>query len=151
MEQSYEIQEIEPEEISKTENGLDVLVSNTNQLMDNANNFVCNVENVAKLYTQCVQIKEQTKQVQAWSNVKLAEITAKYKSCEDFLNKTFGERDKALSQHYKILDEAIASDDKTLIIEALKGISTIITKSPLEDFQQFAKLYEDTSTPLLDF
>ena len=30
-------------------------------------------------------------------------------------------------------------------------ISSIVTKSPLDDFEKFVELYNDTSQPLLDF
>ncbi|MBO7561691.1 MAG: hypothetical protein J6T04_02245 [Bacteroidales bacterium] len=103
------------------------------------------------LYAQCKEVEAKTEQLKIWSNVKIAEITAKYKSCQDFLEKTFGERDKALSKHYELLDNAIASGDRELIIHSLHGISNIVTSSPLDDFEEFVKLYEDTSRPLLDF
>ena len=67
------------------------------------------------------------------------------------LEKTFGERDKALSKHYDLLDNAINSNDREMILVALHGISSIVTKSPLDDFEKFVELYNDTSQPLLDF
>ena len=109
------------------------------------------LRDVMNLYARCCEVKEKTAQVQAWSQVKITETVAKYKSCQEFLYFTFGERDKALSKHYDLLDKAVESGDKDLIVAALSGISNIVTSSPLSDFDKFVKLYEDTSQPLLDF
>lgn len=105
----------------------------------------------ANLYSQCMQVEQKTEQIRMWSEVQIAKTVAKYRSCQEFLNFTFGERDKALTKHYGVLDKAVESGDRELIIAALKGISGIVTSSPLSDFDEFVKLYEDTTQPLLDF
>ena len=103
------------------------------------------------MYNQAREIEAKTEQMRYWSDVKSTEITAKYKSCQDFLEKSFGERETALDKHYKLLDDAIEKGDRELIIHALHGISGIVTTSPLSDFEKFVELYNDTSKPLLDF
>lgn len=85
------------------------------------------------------------------TDVQMANITAKYKSFELLQNKVFGEREKALDVHYRTLDKAIESNDRELIVAAIQGISTIVTKTPLEDLERLAQLYNDSSAPLLDF
>lgn len=95
--------------------------------------------------------EEKTKQVQAWGQVEIAKTVAKFKTAQDFMEKTFGERDKALAKHYDLLDDAVKSNDREMILAALHGISSIVTKSPLDDFDKFVELYNDTSQPLLDF
>lgn len=109
------------------------------------------MQSAVDLYSQCKMVEEKTEQIRMWSEVKIAETVAKYRSCQEFLNYTFGERDKALSKHYDLLDKAVEDDNKELIVEALHGISGIVTASPLTKFEEFVKLYEDTSQPLLDF
>lgn len=109
------------------------------------------MQSAVDLYSQCKMVEEKTEQIRMWSEVKIAETVAKYRSCQEFLNYTFGERDKALSKHYDLLDKAVEDGDKELIVEALHGISGIVTASPLSKFEEFVKLYEDTSQPLLDF
>ena len=109
------------------------------------------MHSAANLYSQCMQVEARTEQVRAWSEAKITETVAKYRSCQDFLNFTFGERDRALSKHYDLLDKAVADGDRELIIAALKGISGIVTSSPLSDFDSFVQLYNDTTQPLLDF
>lgn len=105
----------------------------------------------SNLYAQCLQVEQKTEQIRMWSEVQIAKTVAKYRSCQEFLNFTFGERDRALTKHYDVLDKAVESGDRELIIAALKGISGIVTSSPLSDFDEFVKLYEDTTQPLLDF
>ena len=68
-----------------------------------------------------------------------------------YLEGTFGERDKALVKHYDLLDKAVDSNDRDLILASLQGISSIVTKSPLDDFEKFVELYNDPSQELLDF
>lgn len=109
------------------------------------------MQSAVDLYSQCKMVEEKTEQIRMWSEVKIVETVAKYRSCQEFLNYTFGERDKALSRHYDLLDKAVEDGNKELIVEALHGISGIVTASPLSKFEEFVKLYEDTSQPLLDF
>ena len=106
---------------------------------------------VCDLYSECVNIREKSKQMKVWGDVKIAQTVAKYNSCRDYLERSFGERDKALGKHYSLLDDAVKSGDKELILAALQGISSIVTSSPLENFDEFVKLYQDESQPLLDF
>lgn len=120
-------------------------------VQENSSNIVELGKQVADLYVQCKRLETQKESVKYWSQVEMAKIVAKYKSCQEFMYYTFSERDKALTKHYELLDKAVMSDNKDLIVEALRGIGGIVTKSPLEDLEQFAKLYEDTSQPLLDF
>ena len=107
--------------------------------------------NIATVYNNSLQVERDVAAVKAWSEVKLAEVAAKYKLCENFLNQTFSERDKALSKHYELLDKALETNNKDAIILAMQGISSIVTSSPLSDLEKFAQLYNDTSMPLLDF
>ena len=52
---------------------------------------------------------------------------------------------------YDALDVAIESNNREAIILAMKGMSEIVTSSPLSDFEKFVEVYNDTSRPLLDF
>lgn len=105
------------------------------------------IQDAKEFYLQCKQMDLVAKQ----SDDRLAAIAMKYKICEDFLEKTFGEREKALSNDYAVLNKAIETNDRELIIQAMKNISSIVVKSPLEDFESFVQLFNDESKPLLDF
>lgn len=107
--------------------------------------------NLANLYKECVLAEERTKQIEAWGQVEIARTVAKFKTAQDFMEKTFGERDRALTKFYDRLDDAVATGDREMILASLHGISSIVTKSPLDDFEKFIELYNDTSQPLLDF
>jgi hypothetical protein len=124
---------------------------NMSTLVENCSMALDSTQNIVNMYSQCKQVKEHTEQMRILSQVETAKIIAKYKSCQDFLSKTFGERDKALTKHYNLLDKAVASNDREMILASLRGISSIVTKSPLDDFDKFVELYNDTSQPLLDF
>ena len=145
----------ETEEYTSSENTIETyegsVVDPVNDMTGKADAFMGKMNQALEVYERSKQLTEKRKAVEAWSKVKITETVAKYKACEDFLNHTFGERDKALSKYYDLLDKAVESDDKDLIISALQGISGIVTSSPLSDFKEFARLWEDTSQPLLDF
>lgn len=126
-------------------------VESISSMVDSIGNTLDQATNIANMYRECVLAEERTKQVQAWGQVEMARTVAKFKTAQDFLEKTFGERDKALSKHYDLLDNAVKSNDRGLILAALQSISSIVTKSPLDDFEKFVELYNDTSQPLLDF
>lgn len=109
------------------------------------------VAHAMEVYKHSLQVKQNIAAINAATTVELNKIAAKYKSCELFLNKTFSERGQALEAFYKILDNAIENNDRESLIAAMRGMSDIVTSSPLQDFEKFAELYNDTSKPLLDF
>lgn len=124
-------------------------------LVDSVNNFMqSNQEtmNMAKdIWNQSKQIELQAKQIDTWGNVQIAKTIAKFKTCQDFLERSFGERSGALNKNYEVLDNAVATGDREQILAVLKSISSIVTSSPLDDFEKFSELYDDESQPLLDF
>ena len=150
MNDNYQMEPEQDKMIARVES-VSSLASQVNVLAENLTGTLNQAERIASLYRDCQMVEAQTEQVKAWSQVEIAKTVAKYKSCQEFMYHTFGERDKALTKHYDLLDKAIEGNDKDLIIAALQGIGGIVTKSPLQDLEQFAKLYEDTSQTLLDF
>ena len=150
MNENYQMEPEQDKMIARV-NSVSSLASQVNMLAENLTGTLNQAERIASLYRDCQMVEAQTEQVKAWSQVEIAKTVAKYKSCQEFMYHTFGERDKALTKHYELLDKAIEGNDKDLIISALQGIGGIVTKSPLQDLEEFAKLYEDTSQPLLDF
>lgn len=150
MNENYQMEPEQDKMIARVDS-VSSLASQVNMLAENLTGTLNQAERIASLYSDCQMVKAQTEQVKAWSQVEIAKTVAKYKSCQEFMYHTFGERDKALAKHYELLDKAIEGNDKDLIISALQGIGGIVTKSPLQDLEEFAKLYEDTSQPLLDF
>lgn len=150
MNENYQMEPEQDKMIARVKS-VNSLASQVNVLAENLTGTLNQAERIASLYRDCQMVEAQTEQVKAWSQVEIAKTVAKYKSCQEFMYHTFGERDKALTKHFELLDKAIEGNDKDLIISALQGIGGIVTKSPLQDLEEFAKLYEDTSQPLLDF
>ena len=109
------------------------------------------VTRAMEVYNHSLQVKQNIAVIDSWTTVELNKIAAKYKSCELFLNHTFAERRATLEKFYKVLDTAIENNDRESLIAAMRGMSDIVTSSPLQDFEKFAELYNDTSKPLLDF
>ena len=118
-----------------TEDEMMVAENGYSQNLAEANNLMGKMNQAMDLYARCKEVSEKRKAVEAWSKVKITE----------------GERDKALTKYYDLLDKAVNTGDNQLIIAALQGISGIVTSSPLSDFQEFARLWENTDQPLLDF
>ena len=79
--------------------------------LSSANEFMGKMDQAMDLYARCKEVTEKRKTVEAWSKVKITETVAKYKACQDLLNHTFGERDKALSKYYELLDKAVDSGE----------------------------------------
>jgi hypothetical protein len=102
-------------------------------------------------YAEIKRVEAKARMVNDWSKTEITKTVAKFKASQEFLYLAFGERNQALFKHYDLLDKAVASDDKELILAALQGISNIVTESPLKDFEHFSKLFDDTSQPLVDF
>lgn len=142
-------------EVAETTNNNGNYLTKANNFLTNVNEFSnqlnIGVDHLSQIYQQSMQLKRDVAAINAWTDVELAKIAAKYKSCEAFLNKTFGEREKTLNKLYNALDVAIESNNREAIIGAMKGMSEIVTSSPLSDLEKFAEIYNDTSQPLLDF
>ena len=141
----------EYEEIDAPENKAVSLVQEVNLAAQQLNEGISMVQNVAGLYTQCVQLQEHTKQIEAMSRVQLAQTVAKYKATELFLTSTFEERGEVLRQHYKVLDHALASGDKELIIRAMSEISGVVTTSPLKDLEKLCENFDESLDELMDW
>lgn len=118
---------------------------------DRVSNAIGSVKDIAELYTQCVEINARTRQVEAITQLKLAQTVAKFKLGEMFLTQSFGERNEALQHHYKVLDKAIEDGDTTLILVAMSNISGIVTKSPLDELERLYERFDAPNDSGLDF
>lgn len=97
-------------------------------------------------------VEQNIAQIQGATAIELAKISAKFQNQQTALMGIFGQRQQGLSGQFEVLEKAMKENDRELIIESLRGISTIVTSSPLEDFEKLAQAWEDKSKPLeLDF
>lgn len=104
------------------------------------------------VWNESQRIKQNIAAIDAVKEVELQKIVAKFELCKEILTQTFGQRQQGLNAHYKMLDQALASNDRALIIESLRGISTIVASNPLEDFTKFVEAWDNKEKPLeLDF
>lgn len=118
---------------------------------DRVSNAIGSVKDIAELYTQCVEINAHTRQIETFSQLKLAQTVAKFKLGELFLIQSFGERNGALQQYYKVLDKAIEEGNTSLILASMSSISGIVTKSPLDELERLYERFDDPNDSGLDF
>lgn len=98
------------------------------------------------------RLNNQLKLIESHNNREIYRISKKYKTVKHTLQFIFGERQTALNAHYAVLDKAIKSDDRELIIKSLQGISSIVSQHPLENFSEFRQIWDNTDETLyLDF
>lgn len=138
-------------QISDTADKTSSTLSQIGDTADRVSNALGSVKDIAELYTQCVAINSRTRQVEAITQLKLAQTVAKFKLGEMFLTQSFGERNEALQHHYKVLDKAIEDGDTTLILAAMSNISGIVTKSPLDELERLYERFDDPNDSGLDF
>lgn len=120
-----------------------------------------NAENISKaldvasqitdVYAESQRLNAQVTIAKEMSKVEMAKIASKYMATRDIIEKTFSERHGALSKLYSALDNALEKGNNEQILAAMHNIGAIVTTSPLADIQEFAKRFNDTSVPLLDF
>lgn len=110
------------------------------------------VNKVVDVWKYSKMVEQNIAQIQNSTTIELAKISAKFQLQQTALMGIFGQRQQGLNAHFTSLERALENNDREQIIQTLKGISSIVTSSPLEDFEKLAKAWDDTSKPLeLDF
>lgn len=128
-------------------NNENMRLQNQDKTLDTINKGIGLVKDVAGMYAHCVELRENTKQIEAMTKRDMANIVAKYNNTEHFLTERFAERRESLQEMYKKLN----SNNENEVIEAMRTIAGIVTTSPLQDLEKFAQVYEDKTQKLLDF
>lgn len=121
------------------------------QNMEVVNKVVDLASQVTDVYAESQRLTAAVEIERERSKVELAKTAAKFMLTKQIIEEKFSERRQALSAHYTVLEKAIESNDKDLIINAMHQISSIVVTSPLADIQDFIRAFEDKSQPLLDF
>ncbi len=137
----------QPDALDRTQNIL-TLVKANEQVIRQGMDLVAQVTDV---YAESQRLNAQIAMCEQWSRIEMAKTAAKFYATKELIERTFGERHQALSAHYRALDHALACGDRDLIVAAMHQISSIVTSSPLADFQTFVERFNDKSQPLLDF
>lgn len=106
------------------------------------------------VYNTSLMVEQNIAAIRAASEVQLAQIATKFEFCKSALEHVFQDRHSALAAHYCVLNDAMKSNDREMILGALRGISSIVVTSPLKDFTEIVNNWDSFSKkkPLeLDF
>ena len=122
-----------------------------NQLAQSSNEMLSTFERIMSIRRDCEVMAQKTEQVRMITQERIVNTLAKFKQNQDIIEKVFGERDKALSKYYEVLDKAMASNDRQMLLASMEQISKVVTTSPLSEIERLSQIYDDTSQPLLDF
>lgn len=110
------------------------------------------LDKVVDVWRYSKMVEQNIAVIQNSTTLELAKISAKFQLQQTALMGIFGQRQQGLNAHFNSLERALENNDREQIIQTLRGISSIVTSSPLEDFEKLAKAWDDTSKPLeLDF
>ena len=105
--------------------------------------------------SQCVQLHSKTQQLVSQNEKDIERLTINFLAFEDALHATFGERERQLDRIYEALHHGIETNNSQEIVEAIRGISSIVVKDPFEHFENAIKALnvsrENPDIPLLDF
>lgn len=132
----------------------DLMVQTTeriNQLAQSGSEMLSTFERIMSIRRDCEVMAQRTEQVRMIAQERIINTLAKFKQNQDIIEKVFGERDKALSKYYEVLDKALASNDRQMLLASMEQISKVVTTSPLAEIERLSQIYDDTSQPLLDF
>ena len=145
-----------PEEIVDSDTAImvDQVMGNDSfsQVTNLANTAMSVAGRALDVWQESKRIEQNIAMIETVKEVELQNIVAKFELCKEMLTQTFGQRQQGLNAHYKMLDKALDSNDREMIIASLKGISSIVASNPLEDFSNFIEAWNDKSKPLeLDF
>ena len=153
----------DPNQASQLVNQCNDMIANGKEVVDEAtdtfNRGVQVVEDVISLQHRIVDVWQESRRIDqniatinAAKEVELQKIAAKFTLCREALAQRFGERHQGLTAHYRVLENAIKSNDREMIISSLRGISNIVASNPLEDFTAFMGIMDDEKKILeLDF
>ena len=122
-----------------------------NQLAQSSNEVLSTFERIMSIRRDCEVMAQKTEQVKMITHERIINTLAKFKQNQLIIEKVFGERDKALSKYYEVLDKAMASNDREMLLASMDQISRVVTTSPLAEIERLSQIYDDTSQPLLDF
>lgn len=112
------------------------------------------VNKALDVYKTSLLVEQNIAAIRSATDIKLAQISSQYNLCRAMLEQTFKERSQGLNAHYAVLDKAMESGDREMVIHALQGISSIVVSNPIEKFTEMVSSWNsyNKSNPLqLDF
>lgn len=131
------------------------IAMSTIDTVNNVGNMATGIINKAlDVWHTSMIVEQNIATINAQTTVQLAEIAGRYTTMQQALMTMYGERHGALQKHYDVLEKALVSNDRELIIASLKGVSSIVVSNPYADFAKFMDAWNNNSkdNPLeLDF
>ena len=94
-----------------------------NQLAQSGSEMLSTFERIMSIRRDCEVMAQKTEQVRMIAQERIINTLAKFKQNQDIIEKVFGERDKALSKYYEVLDKALASNDRQMLLASMEQIS----------------------------
>lgn len=106
---------------------------------------------IADAYLESKRINANIKALRIATSSDLKKHAEQIAYAKDCLAKVFSERSVALNKHYAVLDRALRSDDRELIIASLQGISSIVVANPLDSIAANLRALNSDKPLQLDF
>lgn len=120
--------------------------------IDRLNNIGGLASKVADAYVESKRINANIKALRITTSAVVRMHADQILHARECLTMVFAERSAALNKHYSVLDKALKSDDRELIIASLQGISSIVVANPLDKIGEYVRALNNPKAPLqLDF
>lgn len=104
------------------------------------------------IYIENKRINANIKALRIQTNAVINIHAQNIAATRELVTKVFAERAIGLKKHYEVLDKALKSDDREMIIASLQGISSIIVANPVDQIAKFANMLHSPNSKLrLDF
>lgn len=110
------------------------------------------IDKITEVYRYSQDVKLQLAKINAAKEIQLKKTAASFQLCRQILDGVFGERQIAIKKSYEILDAAIESNDREMMLASLQQITNIVTSNPLQSLTEFVKVINNPDETLyLDF
>ena len=101
------------------------------------------INNVADVWKTSKIVEQNIAAINSKTTLELAKIASDYNKFHAALNHIFEGRNEVLNRTYELMDEALANNDREMIIHSLRAMSDIVTSRPFEDFDKFMDDWDD--------
>ena len=99
-----------------------------------------------EMLLECKKEKEVTtrelKKFDSMKEVMINEITGKYNFYEFIFSKIFAERREVIKKDFEIIDQGIKMNNRDLTAAGLRGLSDLVSSSPLNDLEKLRLMLE---------
>lgn len=112
----------------------------------------CLGQKMCDAWMESKRINANIKALRIQTNAEVQKHAQSMKAAREIIATVYGERAKALNAHYAVLDKAMQSNDRELIIHSLQNISSIVVANPLDQILKCINMLDNPNQKLqLDF